>query len=115
MKSDSAADLPAPGSPPSSRLRSGRPMRHGVAVLVDARGRSGPTANPVGPGHGGAGTDRGSREMIERWASRRVGRIAQDPDLAHPHGGGQWLGRLVDQLGAEARPAAAAGAAGRPG
>ena len=63
MKSGRAADLPAPGSPPSSRLRSGRPIADRVPVLVDAERERLPQrpAASAGPRSGGRRTGRRAR------------------------------------------------------
>ena len=91
MKSERAADLPAPGSPPSSTLRSGSPIETGFPSSSTPRAK-GSHSEPAGPGHGGAGTDSGSREMIETWASEALAGSRSDPDVADAHGGGQRLG-----------------------
>ena len=68
MKSERAADLPAPGSPPSSTLRSGSPIETGFPSSSTPRARGSHSDRP-GPGQGGTGTESGSLEMIETWAS----------------------------------------------
>ena len=102
MKSESATDLPAPGSPPSSRLRSGRPTETALPSSSTPR-ESGSHSEPVGIGHGGAGTDSGSRNRIETWANEalagsRTTRTSRAPMVA----ASVSLG-LVELLGAEAR------------
>ncbi len=102
MKSERATDLPAPGSPPSSRLRSGSPIETGFPSS-SIPSESGSHSEPSGTGHGGAGTDKGSRKRIETWASEALAGSRTHPDLAGPDGGGQRLAGLVDHLGGEAR------------
>ena len=67
MRRDRAADLPAPGSPPSNRFRSGKPMRTGLPSS-SMPSEMGSHSDPVGTGHGGAGAERASRQMMENWA-----------------------------------------------
>ena len=72
MKSESATDLPAPGSPPSSRLRSGRPIETGLPSSSTPR-ESGSHSEPVGTGPRRSGDRRAGRaKMIETWASEAL-------------------------------------------
>ena len=68
MNKESATDLPAPGSPPSKRLRSGSATLTGLPSS-STPSDSGSHREPRGPGHGGAGTESGSLKRIETWAS----------------------------------------------
>ena len=70
----------------------GQADRDRVAVLVDAERERLPQ-RPRGPGHGGAGTDERVAQEDRDVGQRGVGRLAHDPHLAGPDGGGQRLGR----------------------
>ena len=79
MKSERAADLPAPGSPPEQHVALGQPDRDRVAVLVDARERTGPTASAAGPARAERGPTSGSLRDDRDVGERRVGRVAHAP------------------------------------
>ena len=102
MNRDSATDLPAPGSPPSRRLRSGSPIETRFPSS-STPSESGSHSEPVGHGpRGGRGRKRitlKDRDVGERG----VGGVTDDPDVTRTHGGGQELARLLDDLGGEPR------------
>ena len=102
MKSESATDLPAPGSPPSKRLRSGSPIETGFPSS-STPSESGSHNEPSGTGHGGAGDDKRVAEKDRDVGERGVGGLTHDPDVTGADGGGQRLARLLEQLGGEAR------------
>ncbi len=83
-------------------MRSGNEMVTGPPSSSIPRGM-GCHSEPAGPGQRGAGTERGSAGDDREVDHRGVGRIAEHPDVAHPHGGGQWFGRRGDELGVESR------------
>ena len=64
--------LAGPGLAAEQQVALGQADRDRVAVLVDAEGERVPQRALAAPGHGGAGTDSGSRQRIERWASEAL-------------------------------------------
>ena len=93
MKRERAADLPAPGSPPSSRLRSGRPIETGLPSSSIPR-EIGSHSEPGRPGPRRGGHRQRVAQDDREVGQRGVGGVADDPDLAGPDGGGQRLGGL---------------------
>ena len=63
--------LARPGLAAEQHVALGRPMETPLPSSSMPRA-SGSHSDPGAPGHGGAGTDSGSGEMIERWASEAL-------------------------------------------